>query len=532
MGSNKGRFIDRSPLICAAGKITTDSNNAANTFKEYNIEDKITALKHDANIWHEDRFEPPLKLPNFKQPAFFGRNTEISKVLNPPLETRYQTLLQDLRETTYDSLWNKEIGKVRDPVPGLPKGMIPTTVTFGKPSVKETSVKELINPSKTPYEVLWESQVGHDYYKKTHNDYNAGEQLLRGYLSPPFDEKACFGKKTNFDYRGICVKCCCQWHIQKPITYASRIQADLIDKWKPVLGKSLAPNRNITCVPKNHAFGDRYVRDQYGVQDLMKDASIEPCLFKRDFFIWVRMWNKLRSKTKELVREGRFNFPEFYKKLLHFDKEKVGRLPKDKFYELCLNSHINFSLADMEPLLKLLNVIEGDQIDYTLFVNMINVNAPPIELMSVKDIPPDKLYYITTSQASSCDFLFINNAEMRSSGIPTCRTDLSAPQTPPGSCLADIENLGDSTNIKTLLNPSIYANYGLSYRDFFLPRQPEMLRALFEKIGYSFSENNFEKIWKEGVEQDGTGLVCVDTFKKILQKYSHRQKIQVDEADC
>lgn len=41
-------------------------------------------------------------------------------------------------------------------------------------------MKELINPPKTVYEVLWDSQVGHEMYKKTHNDYNPAERICRG----------------------------------------------------------------------------------------------------------------------------------------------------------------------------------------------------------------------------------------------------------------------------------------------------------------------------------------------------------------
>lgn len=56
-------------------------------------------------------------------------------LLNPPVPTNYQFFLQDLKETPYASYWNKELGKVRDQVPGLPAGTCPIEVTFGKPSV-------------------------------------------------------------------------------------------------------------------------------------------------------------------------------------------------------------------------------------------------------------------------------------------------------------------------------------------------------------------------------------------------------------
>lgn len=53
-----------------------------------------------------------------------------------PDKTRFQTLINDLKETSYASYWNKNLGKSRDPTAGLPAGMDPIAVTFGKPSEK------------------------------------------------------------------------------------------------------------------------------------------------------------------------------------------------------------------------------------------------------------------------------------------------------------------------------------------------------------------------------------------------------------
>lgn len=115
----------------------------------------------------------------------------------PPVPTRYEELINELKETTYDSLWNKELGKTRDYLSGLPMGVNPETVTYGMAppegiklihnklyihlllSTIETPLKDVLNPPKTRYEVLYDSQVGHELYKKTHNDYNPGEQVSR-----------------------------------------------------------------------------------------------------------------------------------------------------------------------------------------------------------------------------------------------------------------------------------------------------------------------------------------------------------------
>lgn len=57
---------------------------------------------------------------------------------------------------------------------------------------------------------------------------------------------------------------------------------------------------------------------------------------------------------------------------------------------------------------------------------------------------------------------------MRTAGKPSIRYDLQRPITPFGGCRADIEHLGDYTSVNALVNPSIYTNYGLTYRDFFV----------------------------------------------------------------
>lgn len=55
-------------------------------------------------------------------------------VVRPLEKTKFQTLMNDLKETSYDSYWTKALGKTRDPIAGLPDGMDPLTVTFGDPS--------------------------------------------------------------------------------------------------------------------------------------------------------------------------------------------------------------------------------------------------------------------------------------------------------------------------------------------------------------------------------------------------------------
>lgn len=45
----------------------------------------------------------------------------------------------------------------------------------------DCTVAELVNPRKSHFEVLLDSQNSHDMYMKSHNDYNPSERVDRGY---------------------------------------------------------------------------------------------------------------------------------------------------------------------------------------------------------------------------------------------------------------------------------------------------------------------------------------------------------------
>ncbi|KAJ8981215.1 hypothetical protein NQ317_004157 [Molorchus minor] len=425
-------------IINNARKSTGVPKETVNTtLREYPVDDVIDALKHNANIWTEDRFVAPRQLPPIQNPAFSGTHTQIRPILNPPIKTRYQEAIDNLRETHYESYWKKPLGSIKDQIPGLPAGTVPLDITFGKPTLREVTVKELVNPPKTPYQVMWDSQVGHAYYRKTHNDYNPSEPVNRGYKTPPYMANKRFGAPSAMDSRGIWVRCACDWHKKEPVVYASKIQADFLDRTRPVLGQPLTPY------------------------------------------------------------------------------DKLGYLPIAKFYDQCVCDHLTYPKEHIESLLKLLNIIVGDKINYKAFIDILNCNKPPLELMPFNDVPPQNQYYVTTNQAAVCDYLVINNALFPTAGIPSRRHDLPRPIKPLEGCRADLDHLGEDTTANTVLNPSIYTNYGCS-----------------KKVGYNFPGETFEKLWQEGLKRDKTGCVCVDTFKTLVKTCCPQKKIIVDEQEC
>lgn len=59
-------------------------------------------------------------------------------------ETPFQSLITELKNTSMNSYWKKEIGKIPDQTPNLPDGMDPVLTTFGK-KIKSSTFHLLSN---------------------------------------------------------------------------------------------------------------------------------------------------------------------------------------------------------------------------------------------------------------------------------------------------------------------------------------------------------------------------------------------------
>ncbi|XP_022904917.2 EF-hand domain-containing family member B [Onthophagus taurus] len=510
--SNKGRFKDRSPIICAAGKTWESNGSVKESFEEYTTEEHVDAIKHELKTPEKPCFPyVPRRATNYRNAGIFCESRDM---FCTTITRRYETLIGDLRETTYRSLWDKTVGRVRDPTGYLPNCMDPLKTTFGRPSVKDCSAKDLVNPDKGFFEVLLDSQEGHELYRKSHNDYNLNEQINRGYIRPAYNPNKRYGMRTHADPKGTGAKCCVTWFIQDQIGVARDIQADVNEKFKSKLGKGLAPNHNIDRVPKGFRFGKRSERPLYSVPELLRDKEVVLSDFRRQLLKWLEKINKLRNNLQK--QKGNINLDELRRRFLYFDKEKTGWLPVDILYKICLCQHITFDQESVYNLLKYFGIMQEDNVDYNAFVKLIDVNVEFPRLRKIDDIPQRNIRFVSTYMGSGCDYLEIDNSVKPPAGVATIRMDLDHPTVPPGQSKADLDNLGDETIAETVINPNIYTNYGLNHRDFFLPRQPEYLKDLFEKVGYQFPDDTFEKLWNYGVNLDRTGLVCIDTFDKLL----------------
>lgn len=99
----------------------------------------------------------------------------------------------------------------------------------------------MVNPNKTYEEVENESKVGQDLYRRTHLDFDVGEQLQRNYTCPNFATTNLFGIPNPHDNDGRKVKQTLQWLHEAQQKKATKIVSKRVDDFRertqPQLGQ-------------------------------------------------------------------------------------------------------------------------------------------------------------------------------------------------------------------------------------------------------------------------------------------------------
>jgi len=87
----------------------------------------------------------------------------------------------------------------------------------------------------------------------------------------------------------------------------------------------------------------------------------------------------------------------------------------------------------------------------------------------------------------------------RSFGVPTIRKDVPF-KDPAKKSVADYQNYGDEPEAVDLLFPSNYSELGIQENDFRSLRSRDEIRALFEKIGFTYKIGKFNAMYNRAKE--------------------------------
>lgn len=508
---NKGMFIERDPKVCAAGVPSSQPEQSVkDCFKQYCLQDEVDALFRDSIVPPtKPRILPPLRHQPRLDMRYAGPFSEATQLINPAVKTKFQTLVEDMKNTSYTSYWKKVVGSVPDPVPTLPQGFDIAGTTLGM---------------KTPdcgrlYDVIMPTNPVPD---KTPVAKSPGYQTDRNYCKPSYNPNIIFGMKTPADRRGRYLKCCMTddritlGALNKPI---SSRQAEFLNDRQARLGLPLAPNNNINNVPPGFTFGKLKPPDN--LPECLTTCEMNPSrdLFKK----CLGHLNTLRKCLKKRFQGSFFN--GLYLSFKYYDKNNSGWLPKETVYRYCSTKYIRFDTSLIEPILATWNAFDGRQIEYKTFVLMLNHTEPSPELPKVWDVPDKCIDFRTTYSEMVKPGQEIDKKLM--AGLPSGRYfDLDQPVTPAGCCRADLFYLPDESDAKSCLNPSMFTNLGVSHRDMYAKREPENIRKIFEAASKEkLSDEKFETVWQDAKSFHSQGWVCYETFRKALDKLEDKRKV-------
>lgn len=503
---NMGMFIERNPNICAAGLPTTQPDKrVVDSLQHYLLKDEVDALLSDAVI-PETKIKSPSPLRNSTpiDKRFAGPFCDMAQIINPPIKTKFQTLVSECKDTTYTSYWKKPLGKVKDPVPMLPEGFN-TLTKFGKPTEFHGRLYDVVMP-KIPYPDKISSSKG------------PGIQLRRNYCSPPFQSDVTYGYRSFVDTRGTYAKCCTS--DERVImgtadrTIINSGQANYQDVNQPRLGKVLAPNNNLSNVPKGHTFGQ--LKPHNNLTECLTTCEINSKI--DSFRKYLKHLNTLRKSLSKRFLPTFFR--SFYLNLKYFDKESSGWLPKDIVYKGCSEKFIRFDPPLIEPLLTMWKAFDGSNIDYKTFVHVINYREPLPEMSKIFDVDAECLDFTTTYTDMIKSDQVIDSRLM--AGLPSGRYfDLAYPITPERCSKADRISLPHESNVKACLCPSVLTLLHVNHRDMYEKREPHIVKRVFEASGESFTHEMFNSIWEEAKKYHSQGWVCYETFRKALNNYNN-----------
>jgi hypothetical protein len=107
----------------------------------------------------------------------------------------------------------------------------------------------------------------------------------------------------------------------------------------------------------------------------------------------------------------------------------------------------------------------------------------------------------------------------RAFGCPTVRTDIRKPA---ARSVADAQNYGDDVSAGTLVQPAQHSHLGVEDDDFFAPLDRGEIREMFEAIGYTLPDQDFEQIWHAA--GGGARECSINAFQNSLNRHLDNQQ--------
>jgi len=556
-GIYDGRFKDRNPIVRPAGKLTATGDTAKNCMKPNGRPDSPEVIRRfratirpdagQARVFYGKAHDPHLQwAANMTHGLSSQPSVMASELLNPAPNSMFKQATLNKKEDLYLSHQKAPLGTSHNQASGLPNGLNPTTFTFGIQTEKDGSAGELISPYKTWPQVEEESEVGRHLYRMTHADYHPGEKCDRNYTHPSYDDKKRFGIPTPHDNAGRAVRKTLKWLHDTQAAKTAPIVAKRVDDFRertqPQLGKVHDPIKDTLNVPSDHTFGILIKPDQYGAGDLMHGRARGDYLRGKD-----RIRGVIGAMRQHLKKANYHNFSDLLSAFRFYDKNDSGHIDIAELQEACAQFNLPVEPELLVQLMDYCDTNKDGQIDYLEFSNFLNwkdkmaSGFPPAsagarlsedsEQADLVQKNPQSAECTPRRLAKQIDSAIgkhrtssgminavvggISTRDYRTYGVPTNRTDLPAPRI---RRIDDCKSYGDKSDAYGLVNPSIYSTHGVHEKDFLLPRPKEEIFSIFKNIGVLMTLDDFDRIYAMAAQRHPKGLVCVESFRNVLDE--------------
>uniref|UniRef100_A0A8C9TDW8 EF-hand domain-containing protein n=1 Tax=Scleropages formosus TaxID=113540 RepID=A0A8C9TDW8_SCLFO len=562
--THRRRVIDRFPDIRAAGKALPTEDRSQGFLQEVTPRPVTPpVIKKFLNTTRPEPgkirvFYGKADDPDVASALIHGLRTKGSTpgglVINPKPKTLYQQKWQQLQEAVYFSSKNAPLERSHDQSAGLPKGLDTERTTFGVKSVQFINAGEIVNPTKTVEQVEKEAEEGHQLYIKSHNAYFVGERVDRKYNWSRIGKDHRFGVPTPNYSDGRKAAGSLQW-------LAGLIDGKLVSKQcddfrertQPQIGKVHDPIADTMNVPENHTFGILFRTDGFGVGDLLNSP------LTADYTSDPDKWWSLVTAVRQDLKKANFNkFSALLQTFSRYDKSGQGFIDKKDLHNVCLQFNLDLNTPVLESLVEFCEDSKDGQINFMEFTNVLNwkkeipaelveqirakaaatgdtevslealgeprklEHPKPVDVASgpkaTRILPQPKTavhHAVTSSPLIQGVVGGPSTANVRTYGIPTVRTDLTAPQI---KRIGDWTNYGDQSTAYGLLYPTRSSLKGVYEEHYLASRTREEIAQIFRSADVTIHDELFEEAWKLASMRHPKGEVCVESFRNALKE--------------
>ncbi|VVC40503.1 EF-hand domain pair [Cinara cedri] len=346
--------------------------------------------------------------------------------------------------------------------------------------------------------------------------FGIGEQSNRKYTAN-FNPDNRYGKREKYLPPGVWYK----WHVKSKSSWTADDKKTIFENYLNRLLERIENNECIRYPYIDEHQGKSTGRPYFGAVSILtrsypneKEFEFNECL-------------STINKIKSISKKKKFNVWELREACKKLDKAGTGWLPLEQMYEICCQRQFGLEKKMFNFALKLIHAVDDNNVQYDLFVDLIDWNvqfSPSCEKRDTASKTENDNKFVTTYEN-----------EYKNKLSQSVKLNKKYYSYDPLAYKMDAPDrdffFGPESNVKMLLNPSIFTLYGLTHRDFYEGRSKLVMEKLFRDVGVNLPSKIFDVVWDNAYRCDGVDdKVSIEVFRQALQELAE-SKMVTDNRD-